>query len=183
MARLYAQVILPLPLHDSYTYHVPEQWQDRIKPGQRVVVQFGVKKLYAALVSSLSTTAPDDLEIKEVLEVLDEEPVVLPINIEFWKWIAAYYCCSLGDVFRAALPPGLKLESKSKIVPDETPPELALSSGEAVIFDYIQNNEATLESLQKKLGKGFSVPALKSLLNKKAIRVEEQIGNRYKPKQ
>src|SRR5690554_607876 len=183
MARLYAQVILPLPLHDSYTYHVPEQWQDRIKPGQRVVVQFGVKKLYAALVSSLSTKAPDDLEIKEVLEVLDEEPVVLPINIGFWKWIAAYYCCSLGDVFRAALPPGLKLESKSKIVPDETPPELALSSGEAVIFDYIQNNEATLESLQKKLGKGFSFPALKSLLNKKAIRVEEQIGNRYKPKQ
>ena len=116
MAQLYAQVILPLSLHDAYTYKVPQSLQDIIAPGKRVIVQFGSRKLYAALVSSVSANKTENLfEIKEIGEVLDEHPVVLPNNLALWQWIAQYYCCTLGDVFRAALPTGLKLESKSRI--------------------------------------------------------------------
>ncbi|MFW6290611.1 MAG: primosomal protein N', partial [Mariniphaga sp.] len=106
MPDLFVQVVLPLPLHDSYTYRVPEQWIGQVTPGQRVVVQFGSRKLYAALVVSVSTNQPSGLELKQILEVLDEKPVVFPHNLELWKWMADYYCCTLGDVFRAALPPG-----------------------------------------------------------------------------
>jgi primosomal protein N' (replication factor Y) len=104
MPEMFAQVILPLPLHDEFTYRVPVEFQQKIKPGQRVVVQFGAKKFYAALVLSLSENPPQNIELKEIIQLLDEEPVVLPHNLELWKWMAGYYCCTLGDVFRAALP-------------------------------------------------------------------------------
>src|SRR5690554_6866174 len=113
MPEMYAQVTLPLPLHNAYTYRVPEHLQRSIGPGQRVVVQFGVKKYYAALVLSLSTHHPEQIKPKEIIQLLDEEPVVLPKNLELWKWMAGYYCAALGDIFKAALPSGLKLESKS----------------------------------------------------------------------
>lgn len=179
---MFAQVILPLPLHNTYTYNVPDQWQSLIKPGQRVVVQFGSRKMYAALVYSLSEESPDDIDTKEILEVLDEDPVVPVLYLEFWKWIAAYYCCALGDVFKAALPPGLKLESKSAISLDPLSVDNELTPSESDIVRQIEDNVSTLEGLQKKLGSNFSFSALKALLSRNIIRVEEQISKRYKPK-
>ena len=99
MSELFAQVILPLSLHDAYTYKVPQSLQNDIAPGKRVIVQFGKKKIYAALVLSISNEKPDDIETKEVQQILDEHPVVLPENFKLWHWIATYYCCTLGDVF------------------------------------------------------------------------------------
>ena len=124
---MFAQVMLPLPLHDTYTYSVPDKWKPLIKPGQRVVVQFGSRKMYAALVYSLSDKSPEDINTKEILELLDEDPVVPFLYLEFWKWISAYYCCALGDVFKAALPPGLKLESKSGLALDPVSDEKELT--------------------------------------------------------
>lgn len=83
MPELFAQVILPLSLHDSYTYKVPELLQANIKPGQRVIVQFGQKKLYAALVFSLSASKPENIEIKEIQQILDDEPVVFSKTSSF----------------------------------------------------------------------------------------------------
>src|SRR5680860_841635 len=133
MPELFAQVILPLSLHDSYTYKVPELLHSQIKPGQRVIVQFGQKKLYAALVFSTSKLNPTDIDPKEIQQILDVEPIVLPQNFELWQWIAKYYCCTFGDVFRAALPTGLKLESKSKIFLTGADIETEISEKEAYI--------------------------------------------------
>lgn len=182
MPNRFAQVILPLPLHDAYTYRVPGQWQEKIKPGQRVVVQFGAKKFYAALVFSLSQTPPPNMETKEILQLLDEEPVVLPPNFKLWEWMAGYYCCTLGDVFRAALPPGLKLESKSKIILTDDGEDQKISEKEFRIIEEIKQDISSLDILQKKLGNHFSYPALKSLLDRNIIQVEEKISPKYKPK-
>lgn len=182
MPELFAQVILPLSLHDSYTYSVPELLQPEIKPGQRVIVQFGQKKLYAALVFSLTNSKPENIEIKEVQQILDEEPVVFAKNFELWEWIAKYYCCTLGDVFRAALPTGLKLESKSKIYSTGIDDENILSERESLIINQIAQEETFLDELQKRLGSGFSYSALKSLLARNLIFIEEKVSEKYKPK-
>ncbi len=182
MPDLYVQVVLPLPLHDSYTYRVPEQWKGQVKIGQRVVVQFGSRKLYAALIVSISRNQPPDLEIKEVLEVLDEQPVVFSKNLELWKWMAGYYCCSLGDVFRAALPPGLKLESKSRLTLEQGWDEQALSDQEQIMVNLVQNEVNSPGDLQKKLGKSFSYKGLKSLLERGVILMEETAASKYRPK-
>jgi primosomal protein N' (replication factor Y) (superfamily II helicase) len=182
MPKLFAQVILPLSLHDAFTYRVPEQWHSQIKPGQRVVVQFGSKKFYAALVFSLSEQAPENIETKEIIQLLDDQPVVLPQNLELWKWMAAYYCCTLGDLFRAALPTGLKLESKSKVFLTGNEEEQEVSEKEFRIIELVKQDISTVDALQKKLGKNFSYPALKSLIEKNIVQAEEKLTAKYKPK-
>jgi primosomal protein N' (replication factor Y) len=182
MPELFAQVLLPLSLHDSYTYKVPEILHSEIKPGQRVIVQFGQKKYYAALVFSLSGSKPENMEIKEIQQILDEEPVVFGKNFELWEWIAKYYCCTLGDVFRAALPTGLKMESKSKVFSTGIDTDCELSEREAVIASQVEQDVVLLDDLQKRLGTKFSYAALKSLLAKNLIFIEEQVEEKYKPK-
>ena len=182
MSELFAQVILPLSLYDSYTYKVPESLHSQIQPGQRVIVQFGQKKLYAALVFSTSNSKPVDFEPKEIQQILDVEPIVLPQNFRLWQWIAKYYCCTLGDVFRAALPTGLKLESKSKIFLTGAEIETEISEKEDFILRQLEQDVTLLVELQKKLGTNFSYPALKSLLVKNLIFIEEKVSAKYKPK-
>ena len=182
MPKLFAQVILPLPLHNSFTYEVPESMELSIQPGVRVIVQFGSRKLYAALVYSISDTKPEDFIPKEIQQILDDKPVVLPQNFELWRWIAKYYCCTLGDVFRAALPTGLKLESKSKIFLTGAETETQISEKEDIILRQLQQDVTLLIDLQKKLGTNFSYSALKSLLAKNLIYIDEKVSAKYKPK-
>ncbi|WP_346856437.1 primosomal protein N' [uncultured Draconibacterium sp.] len=182
MPELFAQVILPLSLHGAYTYKVPALLQNDIAPGKRVIVQFGKKKMYAALVLSLSSEMPEEIEIKEVQQILDEHPVVLPENFRLWHWIASYYCCTLGDVFRAALPTGLKLESKSKVFLTGADTQVKVSDNEEIILRQLEQDVCLLDDLQRKLGSNFSYAALKSLMGKQLIYVEEKVNAKYKPK-
>ena len=117
--RTYIDVILPLPLWSLFTYVLPTQPVGQVKVGCRVVVPFGKKKFYTAIVQRIHDIAPQGYEVKEVMALLDGEPVLLPEQLAFWQWIADYYLCTLGDVYKAALPSGLKLESETMVVPGE----------------------------------------------------------------
>ena len=182
MSEIFAQVILPLSLHDVYTYIVPESMHSQIQPGQRVIVQFGKRRLYAGLVYSISKLKPEEIELKEIRQILDDAPVVLPKNFELWEWIAKYYCCALGDVFRAALPTGLKLESKSRVFLTGSFEENVTSEKENLIIQQLKNGISLLDELQKNPGTGFTFTTLKSLQAKNIIYVEEKVNARYKPK-
>ncbi len=182
MPTLYAQVILPLSLHDAYTYEVPENLRQQIQRGMRVIVQFGRKKHYAALVVALSSEKPVDMEVKPIIEVLDEHPVVFPENLDLWSWMAGYYCAALGDIFRAALPPGLKLESKSNVIFTGSEEQVPVSQEEQRIIDQVRQEVTSLEVLQRKLGHGFSYHALEGLMKKNVLQVEEKINPKYKPR-
>jgi primosomal protein N' (replication factor Y) len=182
MPELFAEVILPLSLHDTYTYRVPPSMEKPIRAGQRVVVQFGQKKMYAALVISVTHKKPHDIEVKEIQQILDEQPVIFPQNLELWKWMARYYCCTLGDVFRAALPSGLKMESQSKIFATGIDPEELLPEKEEMLLRGIGQEIVSVDELQKKLGTDFSYPVLKSLVTKNLVAMEEKINARYQPK-
>ncbi|MBQ2290218.1 MAG: primosomal protein N', partial [Bacteroidaceae bacterium] len=96
------------------TYSIPEELKGKIIPGCRVVVPFGKKVTYTALVSSLHNNPNNNYEIRPIRELLDEAPIVLNEQIKLWDWIARYYMCSLGEIYKAAIPQGLKGEFKPR---------------------------------------------------------------------
>lgn len=181
---LYADVILPLSLADSYTYAVPQDLQERIGVGYRVIVPFGQKKIYTAIVMQLHETPPQDCQVKDVLDVLDDHAILLPQQLKFWQWLSNYYICTLGDVFRAALPSGLKLESETKVVLNsEFESDSAFSPREQRVWDsLVQNQEQTISQLQKSVGVKNIMPAIHALLSKQALFLKEEVRRAYKPR-
>ncbi len=104
----YADLILPLPLPGVFTYSVPAEIQSGISPGKRVIVQFGVKKIYPAIVKEVHNREPSAYKTRPIISLLDNEPVVLPVQLRFWEWLAEYYMSAEGEVMKAALPAGLR---------------------------------------------------------------------------
>ena len=103
----YAEVVLPLPLEGTFTYSVPAQLAPSVVFGVRVLVPFGKSKTYLAVVVSLHDNQPD-FEVKDIIDVLDSQPVITSLQLKLWSWIADYYLSSLGNVYKAAMPAGLK---------------------------------------------------------------------------
>ena len=91
--KKYVDVIVPLPLEGCFTYACAEGWADSVKPGCRVVVPFGKKKFYTAVVLRVHEVCPQGYVVKEAVELLDEVPVLLPLQLRFWEWLADYYLC------------------------------------------------------------------------------------------
>ena len=110
----FVEAILPLPLPGTFTYSIPEELKGKVFPGCRVVVPFGKKITYTALVASVHNTPNNDYEIRPIKEILDETPIILDEQIKLWEWISRYYLCSLGDIYKAAIPQGLKGEFKPR---------------------------------------------------------------------
>ena len=126
---MYVDVILPLPLAGSFTYRLGEEHISAVEVGSRVVVQFGVKRYYTAIVVRKHDDAPQgDYEVKSVTEVLDAAPIVQPAQLALWQWMADYYMCSIGEVYKAAFPTGLKVESRTAVKPKK---EVHVRLGEA----------------------------------------------------
>jgi primosomal protein N' (replication factor Y) len=174
----YVDVILPLPLQGTFTYTLPAAMADEVKVGCRVVVSFGQKKFYTAIVSRIHDERPaGDYEIKPVSILLDATPVVTESQLRFWRWIADYYLCSVGDVYKAALPSGLKLESESVVEYNpEFEAESPLPAREQQILDLLSADEVqSVTRLEKESGLKNILPVIKSLLERGAIFVKEEI--------
>ena len=214
---LLADVVLPLPLAETYTYRLPERLQDRVAVGSRLIVPFGSKKIYSAIVvrvysenetptqqnadatksSASHLTSPKDL--KEALDVLDASPVLLPDQLWLWRWISDYYICTLGEVYKAALPSGMKLESESLVEynPDYDSSE-PLSPIEQYAFDLMERlRQQKIVDLQKSIQEyetsqssksqrsvtpSKSLRVIKSLFDKGALIMHEQLQRNYRPK-
>ncbi|MFA5329739.1 MAG: primosomal protein N' [Prolixibacteraceae bacterium] len=182
---LFADVILPLPLDYHFTYRVPAAFQVRIKTGIRVIVQFGKRKFFSALVYKLHQNQPDgNFEIKDIEAILDEEPIIGSNQLQLWEWIANYYCCTLGEVFKAALPSGLKLESQTKVSLNSeiTFPENLTDKESMVLLLLESRKTASIQELNQFLGQQSSYTILKLLLEKNAVIVEETLRESYRPR-
>ena len=110
----YVDVLLPLPLEGLYTYAVPTEMEGRVSFGMRVVVPLGKTKTYVAMAVRVHQDKPQANSLKSILQVLDQQPVLLPEQYRLWQWIAHSYMSPLGDVLKAALPAGLKNEEHYK---------------------------------------------------------------------
>ena len=107
---MFADIVLPLPLDGLFTYAVPVSLGDGVRVGCRVLVPFGRSKRYVGIVAELHNRKPEGYEVRDILQVIDTQPILLPEQYRLWQWIADYYMSPLGEVYKAALPAGLKAE-------------------------------------------------------------------------
>ena len=182
--KKYVDVIVPLPIASQYTYSVPAELEESVQEGCRVVVSFGQKKFYTAIVTKVHYVAPENYETKDVEEVLDTSPVILPTQFRFWEWLSTYYLCTLGDVYKAAMPSGMKLESETLVAyNEEFEATVPLPKNEQRILDLLNDDkEQCVNQLQKASGLKSILPIIKRLLEKQAIFVKEDLKRNYKPR-
>lgn len=181
----FVEVVLPLHLPQTYTYRVPEKFNEEICVGQRVVVQFGSRKIYTALVVEIHNKPPKHYLAKYLLDVLDKAPVVSVLQLNFWKWIAAYYCATLGEVMAAALPANMKMESETKILlnPEVQVSHYELSDNEYFVVEALEAKKLlTIQEISDLLQLKTVLPIVKSLYEKGYILLKEELVDVYRPK-
>ena len=180
----FVDVILPLPLNSCFTYALPETLAGNVQVGCRVVVPFGKKKFYTGIVQDIHCREPEGYEVKDVADVLDACPVLLASQFKLWDWVADYYLCTRGDVYKAALPSGLKLESETIVAfnPDFEPSGRLSDREQKVLSQLESEGETSVTCLEKSCGVKNMLTLVKSLLDKEAIMVKEELKRTYKPR-
>ena len=181
----FVEVILPLSLPKTFTYSVSEAEYNYIKIGARVAVPFGKSKIYTALVIGLHENPPALYETKEIHEILDEFPMVNDLQIAHWRWISDYYMCSLGDVYRSALPSALILESETIISQknDLFVDTKMLTDSEFLVYQALQvQNSLKIQEIMKILNRKTVLPVILKLMDKNILTIHEEINEVYKPK-
>lgn len=174
----YADVILPLPLAQKYTYRIPPDLEKQVMQGCRVIVHFGRKRYYTAIVLSVHERPPEGAyETKDIYAVLDVTPVLRRPQLRFWQWIASYYLCTLGDVYKAAVPSGLKLESETAVTyNDDFESVTPLRPNEQSVLDAFGGTvKLTVSQLEKKTGLRNIMPVISSLMARGAVVISEEM--------
>ncbi len=180
---LFATVILPLAVPKPYTYYIPQELKDAVQFGVRVEVQIK-NSLLSGLVVSIHTEKPE-YETKPILSVVDEQPVVVAQQIELWRWMAAYYCSTLGEVMIAALPAYLKLSSETKVTLNPAYPNALtdLEDEEYLVAEALTlQPELSIENIRQILHRKTVYPLINVLLAKGVLALNEELVQRYKPK-
>lgn len=182
----YAEVILPLALGSTFTYRLPEALSRDVRVGSRVIVPFGKRKFYTGIVANIVPEAPKEYQVKDVLYVLDAQPVLRNPQLRLWEWMAEYYLCSIGEVYKAAVPAGMKIESETtfEINPDFDMEECAtLTEREAMVAQLLQTR-GKLSAQEIEKATGFkSLPALMNRMAEKgAAIISESLVERYRAK-
>lgn len=181
----FVEVIIPLSLPKTFTYRVSEAEFQYIQKGMRIAVPFGKNKIYTALAVDLHQNAPTLYEAKEIHQILDEQPIVNEFQINHWFWIASYYMCNIGDVYRGALPSALLLESETIISQQKETVvnESELSDDEFLIYEALQHQSSLkVQNIMDILNKKSVLPVIQKLIHKNIITLEEEIQEVYKPK-
>ncbi len=183
---LFAELLLPIPIPKLFTYRVPFDWNTKVAIGQRVIVQFGDRRILTGIIASLHETPPTEYEAKYLLELLDEEPILHVHQLRFYEWMADYYMCTTGEVLNAALPAGLKLSSESMV---QLHPAF---DWESTLFEFSEKETMLLKHLAAKpmsytevaslLGIKSIYSILKSLSGKESIILFEEVKEKFKPK-
>ena len=181
---MYAEILLPLALENTYTYLIPPEMVADALFGKRVEVQFGPRKHYAGLIVKTNVPAPE-YRTKKILSVLDAKPVILPWQYLNWRWMAGYYCCTAGEIMKAALPGAMLLSSETilRAMPVEEDDVLQLDEPLYLVFRLIQpRSSITLDDLQKASGLKSIYPHIVSLYQLGMIVVVEELEQKYIPK-
>lgn len=181
---LHVDVILPLPLHGLYTYSVPAGLDKSVSIGSRVIVQFGKKKFYTAIVYHIYNLDKVDDTIKDITTVLDDFPIITSVQLKLWEWISMYYICSLGDVYKAALPSVLKLESETYVIANPgfegSDP---LKANEQKVYNSLSSTKAyKIAEIAKQSGISNVIPVIKSLVDKGVAYLSEDLNKNYSAK-
>jgi primosomal protein N' (replication factor Y) len=183
---LFVEVLLPVPVPKHFTYRVPRDLNDHVKTGQRVIVQFGDRKILTGLIISIHEQPPKEYEAKYILELLDEFASLNEQQLKLYAWMADYYMCTTGEVMNAALPAGLKLSSESMVQLNPTfnidENDHMLSDKELILLRRLAHESLSYSDISKLLGVKHIYTLLKSLTRKEAIILFEEVKEKYRPK-
>ena len=188
--KYYVDVLLPLALPQTLSYSVPDEYGERLKLGIRVVVQLRDRKLYSGIVVAVHDEAPTGFEVKDIVNVIDDKPLVDENQLKLWRWLASYYLCSCGEVMKAALPAGLKLESETKVRLADGTGNREPETGTDDEYDEIEMNiirrvsrkVCTLNELIASSARSGMVNKIKRLVENGTIVVNEEIASSYRIK-
>jgi len=180
----FVDVILPLPIANTFTYSVPAELAGSIRIGMRVIVPFGKKKMYTAIVYLVHSVTPTAYDAKDIICLLDDAPILRRPQMKFWEWISSYYQAYLGDVYQAAVPAGLKLESKTQVrINPDYEAETLLSERESKVLDALSDGKAvTVLELNLLAEMRDVMPTLKLLLEKGAVEINEELNEKFRVK-
>ncbi len=178
--------VMPLaPVRGLFTYRIPQKLFGKITRGQRVVVQFGKRRVITAIVLEVHSIPPKDYTAKYLTDIQEEEAAFSETSLKFLEWMSQYYACSLGEVFTAALPSGLKIGSETRIQvhPDfDGSPSLTSNSKEDLWHYLTQRESISYAEAEKITGPAKLSAIIKELIAQKAIILFEQLHDRYRPK-
>ena len=180
---LWAEIIMPLALPNTYTYAIPVELVEKVKPGCRAEVELKNKK-YAGIVKVILDKEPA-YTTKAILNVLDDEPILYPQQLQLWHWISNYYMCSEGEVMAAALPTHFKLSSETVLIYNEEAGDdfSHLNDEEFLVAEALLiKKELRLTEMQQILDITHVYPIIKKLIDKKICFVWEAMDEKYKVK-
>lgn len=180
----FADVILPVPIPRLFTYRIPRIMDDTIRVGARVIVQFGRNRIVTAIVGKIHKTPPEKYQAKYLLELLDNEPLVTSTQLWLFGWIADYYLCNIGEVMNIALPSGLKVSSQSRIQlnPDFDRSEILSDEEQKFVSLLEEQVSMTYDDAAKVMTEVNVNTFIKSLIDKHAIILYEEVKEKYQPK-
>ncbi|MBT9188490.1 replication restart helicase PriA [Zobellia russellii] len=183
--QYFIDVILPIPLEKLFTYTVSETEAEFLRPGMRIGVPFGKSKVYTGLVYKVHTNAPEIYEAKEIDRILDEDPIINAIQLKHWQWVAEYYMCTIGEVFRSAVPGAFLLESETLILRNNSGEidESGLEDDEFLVFEALQHQAVLkVQEVSAIIERKNILPVLNRLIEKNVILLKEEMYEQYKPK-
>jgi primosomal protein N' (replication factor Y) len=181
----YADIIIPLALPRNYTWAVPAHLSGTIQPGCRVEVNLGKNKKYAGIIKQLHNNKPEFFEPKDILNVLDTEPVIFEEQLKLWEWMASYYMCTEGEVMAAALPSHFKLSSETVVIYNEEYGDdfSALDHDEYLVGEALLiKKELKLTEVQQILDSSHVYPVISRLIAKRVCYVWEALKQTYSPR-
>lgn len=184
---MFVSVILPLALpQQKLTYALPPSLEGEVQVGSRVIVPLGPRRSYTAIVDSLSAEPPTFVgELKAVTEIVDTKPLLLPTGQKFWEWMSYYYMCTIGEVMKAALPSGLKMESETIVTrnADFDDDSVRLGTRQEALLNALQLGKGrSIESVEKALHMRNLLSTARSLLEIGAISIHESMNRGFKPR-
>ncbi|SFH87104.1 replication restart DNA helicase PriA [Halpernia frigidisoli] len=182
----FAQIILPLNLKGTFTYKIPDNLVEEIELGMRVLVPFGGKKIYTGIVSELHDREPETFAAKEIINILDEKPILPKEQLEFWQWLSNYYLSNIGEIYRFAFPSSLKLESETylKLKPNVEINFENLDVNEMYLIQALEVRQMiNLAEIEAFIPKKLIVKTINSLIDLRYIEVDEKISETYKAKE
>ncbi len=180
----FVRVLLPLALPREYIYKLPKELESDVVFGVRIEVPLK-NKLYSAIVVELIDQIELEYKPRTVISIIDEKPVITAQQYTFWKWLAGYYCCTIGEVMNVALPSGLKLSSETKLISnsENQPDTSVLTDNEYLIYEALTiQKELSIGEIQKILNKKTVYPEIRGLMYHEFVYIKEDLVEKYKPK-
>ncbi len=182
----FAEIILPLNLKGTFTYIIPEGMSGAAIPGKRVLVPFGGKKIYTGIIYTLHSQIPETFHPKEIISILDDVAILPDEQLRFWNWLSEYYLCNVGEVFRFAFPPSLKLESETyiKLKPDAQIDFEILDANEMFLVQALEVRQMiNLKDIEAFIPKRELIHTIHALIDLKYVQIDEHIAEKYKARE